>query len=169
MKDKIIVDIGKIMDEFFDAAQNIKDGFENGFQFDNDESKGFSRENNFDYYPNYSYPPANIYLTKDKEMIFEFALAGFNEDNISLEFQGDHMLFAAKIPDHLRNNDGVRYFKRRLKLKDIPEQKYFVPENKFDRLKVSAKFKNGILKITIPPREETNQQERVKIKIHDEE
>ena len=85
------------------------------------------QDENADYYPGYSYPPMNIYLTSERGMVFEFALAGFDEKDISLTFQGDYMVFSAKIGLEDLPDDDVRYFKRRLKLKDVEKQKYYVP------------------------------------------
>ncbi|MFZ2780686.1 MAG: Hsp20/alpha crystallin family protein [Rectinemataceae bacterium] len=121
-------------------------------------------DENADYYPNFSYPPLNVYLTPDRSMVFEFALAGFDEKNISLSFQGDYMVFSARI-DLEPPVEGTRYFKRRLKLKDVDKQKYFVPADKFDQEKVKAIFRNGILKVIIPQREEPPAPEGIKIEI----
>lgn len=196
MKDKIVIDLTKIMDEMFDAAQSFKDSFEKGdFDFSNWEDKvrdfadqysegdrhrhqgrrrgpGPERragwDDNMDFYPTYSYPPMNVYLSKEREMIFEFAMAGFDENSIDLQFVGDYMVFSAKIPEVNEEDDaddGVKYFKRRLKMKDIKEQQYYVPEEKFDRDKVSARFRNGVLKVVIPPKEEFQTKEGIKIQI----
>jgi HSP20 family molecular chaperone IbpA len=130
-------------------------------------------------------------------MNFEFALAGFDEKDISLSFQGDYMVFSAKIgdgwgPDRCAETVGetytaetaeetggnanggsgehfgdenVRYFKRRLKMKDIEKQKYFVPLDKYAQEKVKAVYKNGILKVCIPPKDEPDQNDGIKIEI----
>jgi len=76
------------------------------------------QDENADYYPGYSYPPMNIYLTSERGMVFEFALSGFDEKDISLTFQGDYMVFSARWASRTAEDD-VRYFKRRLKLKDV--------------------------------------------------
>jgi HSP20 family molecular chaperone IbpA len=121
-------------------------------------------DENADYYPNFSYPPMNIFLTPDRTIVFEFALSGFDEKNVSLTFQGDYMVFSAKIEIE-QPQEGIRYFKRRLKLKDIDKQKYYVPADKFDQEKVKAVFKNGILKVTVPPKEDTSANDGIKIEI----
>jgi HSP20 family molecular chaperone IbpA len=122
-----------------------------------------------DYYPNYSYPPMNVYMTADRSLIFEFALAGFDEKDISLSFQGDYMVFSAKLSEEQNadqdSDESVRYFKRRLKMKDIEKQKYFAPLDKYAQEQVKAVFKNGILKVTIPPKEEPDQNDGIKIEI----
>ena len=168
MKDRFMFDMGQIFDECFDWAGKFKDAFKDGFPHFNFEGKtGFQWDENVDFYPHYSYPPANVYLTKDRELILEFALAGFNEKDVSLQFQGDHLILSAK-PTVSPEDGEVRYFKRRLKYKEIADQKYYAPENKFDRTKVKAVFRNGILKVTIPPKEEYTASEGIKVDIEKE-
>jgi HSP20 family molecular chaperone IbpA len=178
------MDLGTIFDEIFEAAQDFSDEFHRNFnQFGNGPrpggyGPGFAQrwpfDENVDYYPNYSYPPMNVYMTADRSMIFEFALAGFDEKDISLSFQGDYMVFSAKlgeeekagIPGEERSVDeNVRYFKRRLKMKDIEKQKYYVPLDKYAQEKVKAVYKNGILKVKIPPKDEPDQNDGIKIEI----
>ncbi len=170
---RMYMDIGSIMDEVFEAA---KDFGEKMKHFDPSEmpkcepkftSTWFDSgtEENTDYYPNYSYPPMNIYMTPDRSIVFEFALAGFDEKDISLTFQGDYMVFAARIGITEQTEEGVKYFKRRLKLKDVDKQKYYVPADKFDQEKVRAVFRNGILKITVPPKEDSESGDGIKIEI----
>jgi hypothetical protein len=59
----------------------------------------------------------------------------------------------------------VRYFKRRLKMKDIEKQKYYVPLDKYAQEKVKAVYKNGILRVSIPPKDEPDQNDGIKIEI----
>jgi HSP20 family molecular chaperone IbpA len=187
------MDLGSIFDEIFEAAQNFTDEFHRNFdQFGNGMGgAGCGRrgpfgpkgpfDENIDYYPNYSYPPMNVYMTGDRSMIFEFALAGFDEKDISLSFQGDYMVFSARISEDLprdqagehRENppvdENIRYFKRRLKLKDIEKQKYYVPLDKYAQEKVKAVYRNGILKVSIPPKDEPDQNDGIRIEIIKEE
>jgi HSP20 family molecular chaperone IbpA len=214
------VDLGTIFDEIFEAAQNFSEEVHRNFnQFGPGMHSGgygprgpfgpkgpFSQrgpfDENIDYYPNYSYPPMNVYMTADRSMNFEFALAGFDEKDISLSFQGDYMVFSARIggdwcpersaeavrepgPGENAGDEGdpfcgcaggchagegaadenVRYFKRRLKMKDIEKQKYYVPLDKYAQEKVKAVYRNGILKVSIPPKDEPNQNDGIKIEI----
>ena len=171
-------DIGQIFDQIFEAAQEIGENFKKmnfgegfkehyGARAKSDEKSPFGMwgEDNVDYYPGFSYPPMNIFMTPDKTLVFEFALSGFNESDISLSFSGDYMVFSAKINEDAVPDEGVRYFKRRLKLKDVDRQKYYVPQDKFDQEKVKAVFKNGILKVTIPPKDVTETPEGIRIEI----
>lgn len=187
---KMYVDIGSILDDVFEAAKDFGEkmkefgpGFDGcgpnpmgGFKADGEGHGGASggaaggawfdsqADENADYYPNFSYPPMNIFLTPERSIVFEFAVAGFEEKNIVLSFQGDYMVFSAKI-EMEPPLEGIRYFKRRLKLKDIEKQKYYVPADKFDQEKVKAVFRNGILKVTVPPKETAETNEGIRIEI----
>jgi molecular chaperone IbpB/HSP20 family protein len=112
MKDKIIIDIGKIMDEVFDAAQDFGEAFKH--EFHTKQKPPFEWDESVDFYPTYSYPPTNVYLKSDKTLVLEFALAGFKEDHIHLEFSGDYMLFSAKVSEEHTIPEDVKFFKHRL-------------------------------------------------------
>ncbi len=169
MKNRIYFDFGSMLDEIFEAAKNISEQAQNTFGRDNHFFSWSDENENIDWYPSFSYPPMNIYLTTNRELVFEFALAGFDEKDIDLSFTGDYMNFSAKINPAATNPTDVRYFKRRLKLKDIEKQKYYVPHDKFDQQAVKAVFKNGILRVTIPPKEQVEQQEGIRVPIIKEE
>jgi HSP20 family molecular chaperone IbpA len=162
-------DLGRIMDEAFKFAEN----FGEAFGQDAAEKMRTAAEHigrgpfgNPDYYPAYLYPPSTIYLTREKKLIIEFALAGFEEQDIIIQFRGDHLLFSAKAPLPQDNEEGVQYFKPRLKLKDIEEQRYYVPADKFDQAGTTARFHNGLLRLMVPPRVQPEAGEEIRIRIH---
>ena len=186
------IDLGTVFDEIFEAARNFQDEFRKNFNVHDacgshrtdgpgtegrkpdgsrPEGRSWFFNENTDYYPNYSYPPMNIFMTADRSMVFEFALAGFDEKDIHLSFQGDYMVFSAAMSEtgetfnSSSQDNNIRYFKRRLKLKEIEKQKYFVPLDKYAQDKVKAVFRNGILRISVPPKEEPDQNEGIKIEI----
>ncbi|MDR3336057.1 MAG: Hsp20 family protein [Treponema sp.] len=181
------LDLGAIFDEVFEAAQDFKDEFHRNFEQNGMGGGDFSEnpfgggrgffgsrncnDENIDYYPNYSYPPMNVYMSRDRSLFFEFALAGFDEKGISLSFQGDYMVFSAKnsaLQEDEENRpveENIHYFKRRLKMKDIEKQKYYVPLDKYAQENVKAVYRNGILKVCIPPKDEPDQNDGIKIEI----
>jgi len=162
MKDKIVIDLRKMMDEFFNAAEDFSTNFQTSFKDEAHAPQG-------DFYPVYTYPPTNVYSNEEKALVFEMALAGFEEKDLSLNFQGDYMLFSAKGPEDNEEEEAKkRYIKHRLKLKAIEEQKYYVPADRFDRENADATFKNGLLTIVIPPLQEVVEDEGIKINIKGE-
>jgi HSP20 family protein len=165
-------DLGRIMDEAFRWAEDF------GHAFDHETAERFRRAAERhgmgpfgapDFYPGYLYPPANVYLTREKKLVFEIALAGFEEKDISIQFRGDSLIFSAKAPSPAaagsESEESVQYFKRRLKLKDIEEQRYYVPADKFHHNGCVATFRNGLLKIVVPPREQSEQGAEIKVDI----
>ena len=171
------IDLGTIFDEIFETARDFQNEFYKNINDPRQNEGSCFFNENTDYYPNYSYPPMNVCMAGDRSLIFEFALAGFEEKDISLSFQGDYMVFSALIPKTASAADSfsgagtdsgeenIRYLKRRLKMKDIEKQKYFVPLDKYAQDKVKAVFRNGILRVSIPPKEEPDQNDGVKIEI----
>jgi len=164
MRNRDFMDIGRLMEEAFSAAEDLTSVFAERMNFD-PRGKGFNWDAAKDFYPFYSYPPANIYMLDDRTQVFEFALAGFREEDINLEFKGDYMVLSASVPEGTEPETGAHFLKRRLKFKDIKGQEYYVPEDKFNRDATKATFRNGILKVTIPPKEEVKEKAGVKITI----
>lgn len=162
MHNRDFLDLGQVLDQIFKATEELSNTF-GGFGFD-PRKHGDNRN----YYAMYPFPPANIYMIEDRSMVFEFALAGYRDSDVSLQFNGEYMVLSATAPEQTCTEENVIFFNRRLKFKDIPEQKYYVPEDKFDRENAKAVFRNGILKVTIPSREEIKQPGGVKINIVNE-
>ena len=167
MKEKIVIDLGKIMDEVFDAAEELRDAVRDGLKGTAEKGeKIFRWDESVDFYPAYSYPPVNAYMTEKNDLIFEFALAGFEDTSIDLEFSGDYMMFSVDIAEDFKGEKkNVRYFKHRLRLKEIDRQKYYVPADKFDQGKTNATYSHGILVVEIPPRDEKKPKQKVKVNV----
>ncbi len=163
MHNRDYVDLGGMLDRIFKAAENLGDVFEPGFAYQFKQG-GPGK----DFYSAYTFPPANIYMVADRTMVFEFALAGYNEADITLEFQGDYMVLSVDPPESLQDEENLMFFNRRLKYSRIKDQKYYVPDDKFDREQAKAVYKNGILRVTVSPRDEVPSQPGVKIRIVNE-
>ena len=164
MKDRFTFDLRQIMDEIFEASENFQQAVKNGFKHNPPPFWG-DWDDRVDFYPAHPYPPANVYMDNDKTMTFEFALAGFAEEDIDLQFVGDHMVLNAKAPEKPEQTEDLKYFKKRLKMKNIENQKYYVPEDKFDRENVKAVYKSGLLTVTIPAKEVAETKDGIKIEI----
>lgn len=138
--------LGSLIDEIFGVAESVKDKV-----YTEMEKVIHLRGDNADYYPAYTYPPMNVYLDAEKNLVLELALAGFRKEDLSLKFQGDFLIFSAswsrpEVPS------GVTWLKHRLKARSVPEQKYYVPQERFDQGSTEALFQDGLLTIKIPSR-----------------
>jgi HSP20 family protein len=157
MNPKDFPDIHGIMDELFATAEDIRNAVANEIGLGPRKAPFVSWSEQRDYYPAYSYPPLNVFMGSDRSMVFQFALAGFDEKDIHLDFKGDYLVFSAEVPGPTATEDQIRYLKRRLKLKNVEEQKYYVPMDKFAQEKTSAQLKNAILTVTVPAREQVEE------------
>ena len=79
MKRHDFPDLGKLMDEIFSAAEDFTSAFTDRMQFSPDEK---AWKWNREYYSAHPFPSANIFMTKGKTLIFEFAIAGFGVPGI---------------------------------------------------------------------------------------
>lgn len=101
-----------------------------------------------DFYPRY-----NVSKKEDGSIVFEFLLPGFEETCIELSFKGDSMILKARLPESLRAKSGDTR-RRRFTLRDIERREYPVPAERYDQAAAKAVFKNGILTVTVPSKEE---------------
>ena len=173
------MDLGRMMDEAFKFAEQFGESFgpdarqaaEQAAEHVRNAAEscgGRGQAGSADCYPTYLYPPANLYLTPDKRMVLEVALAGFDEKDVSVQFKGDYLVFSAKAPEAPATDERTQYFKRRLRMRDVDDQRWFVPADKFDQAASQATFRNGLLKVVVPPREEPAVDEGIRINIRGE-
>jgi len=97
-------------------------------------------------------PRFDRYRAEDGSLVFEFMLAGFDESCLDLSFRGDLMILKATLPEQLRarQEDG----RRRPFLRDIERSEHSVPADRWDQAAARAAFRNGLLTVTIPAKEE---------------
>ncbi|OHD17087.1 MAG: hypothetical protein A2Y38_14100 [Spirochaetes bacterium GWB1_59_5] len=102
-------------------------------------------------FENLGYPRHETYEQADGSLVFRFQLPGFDESCINLSFRGDLMILKATVPDRLRaeSAEGRQPF-----LRDIARREYRVPADRYDQAAVKAVFRNGILTVTIPPKDD---------------
>jgi HSP20 family molecular chaperone IbpA len=170
-------DLGQIMDEAFRAFEQFGESFgqearsaaEQAAEHVRRAAEACGGRGPFgDCYPGYLYPPANVYLTPEKQLVLEVALAGFNEKDVSVQFRGDYLVFSAKAPAAAAPDERTQWFKRRLRMRDVDEQRYFVPADRFEQAASQATFKNGLLRIVVPPRESATASDGIRIDIRTE-
>jgi HSP20 family molecular chaperone IbpA len=96
------------------------------------------------------FPPCNYYADEDGTLHFEFAVAGYADDEVDLKFEDDHLVLSLNPKEEEKKD---KWFQKGIKVsKGIT--KAFVPFNKFDVSKVEASLEKGMLKVSIPVKEE---------------
>ena len=109
------------------------------------------------------YPPANMYISSEGSMVLEFALAGIDEDSLSISFLGDDFLLSAKALPRGGETETLKFCRHGFRPRDIDRQRYRVPADDFAQDQAKAVFKNGVLTVTIPAREPEGEAVRIQI------
>ena len=93
----------------------------------------------FDHQPQ-TYPPHNVVKSGEDEVVIELALAGYAEEDISIQVEEEQLVIKGEKPDteseYLHHGISSRKFKKQFTLGE-----YMVVQN--------ASFENGMLKIYI--------------------
>lgn len=105
-----------------------------------------------------SFPPANIFVDEDNNFCLNFALAGYDKEDLDISFNGDIVIVSTteeydkketpNVKKSIVNNIKKTHFK----------YSYLIPEGT-DKEKTTATFKNGMLSIVIPAKKAKEKQE----------
>lgn len=100
------------------------------------------------------FPPCDVKLNEENlDLLFEFALAGFSQEEIDISFEDDYMILSVDPKEKKEDTSKVSTLMGGIK-RGSSRSKYFVPFTKYDSEKAKASFKNGILSVSIPVKEE---------------
>ena len=112
---------------------------------------------------NQGYPPSNIFTDIDNNYVINLAVAGWEQEEITIDYE-DHYLIVSLLPKSEFQkeyiNQQIKYIQKGIK-KSESKIKILVP-TKYDETKIVASYKNGILDIKLPVKEEAKP---IKIKI----
>jgi len=111
----------------------------------------------------YFYPPTNSFAARDGGIVFEFAMAGIDESAVTITFQGDYLVLSAKAAQRETETEANGFYRRGFRPRDIDRQKYRVPAEDYAQDQAKAVFKNGVLTVTIPPKEREGEAIRIEI------
>jgi len=95
------------------------------------------------------YPVADIYKNDDGSTTLEFALAGFERDELSIEAKPEENTITVSATSAGATADQRRIARRSFK------KTYVNYDNNLDLSSVEASYNNGLLTITLPTRPET--------------
>ena len=105
-----------------------------------------------------SFPPTNIVVDKvTKVLTITAALAGIEEDWINLSWDGDYLKLVVDVPnkvDDSKEQSNNLYLQLGLKRIEHLETSWAVDPRFYSRDDIAVSFKNGLLTITIQPRED---------------
>ena len=95
------------------------------------------------------YPVADIYKNDDGSTTLEFALAGFNKNELFVEVKPEERTITVSANSNNTNENQRRIARRSFK------KTYVNYDNNLDLSKVEANYENGLLTINLPTRPET--------------
>ena len=101
----------------------------------------------------------DIRETKDKYII-DIDLPGFSKENINLSLNKGYLEISAKVDEENNSDDDEKYV-RRERFYGECSRSFYVGED-IQKEDISAEFKDGILKIEVPKKDEENKSEETK-------
>jgi HSP20 family protein len=97
----------------------------------------------------FAMPPANI-LETEEDFRIEMAVPGFDKSDFNIELEED--LLTITMDKEEKENEKEEYLKREFRFNDF--KRVFRLSDKIDKEKIKGHYKNGILQVVIPKKEE---------------
>ena len=98
-------------------------------------------------------PAVNVRETND-DFVIEVAAPGMNRDDFKVELDNNLLSISAELEEKNDTSDQNRAYNRREFNYQSFQRSFSLPENKVEGTKISAKYKDGILHVTVPKKEE---------------
>jgi HSP20 family protein len=98
--------------------------------------------------------PVDVVLKDNRDLEVSAALAGYPKDSVSIDFDGDYMTISVKKEEKRKEDDRDKYICRGIK-KSSSKVRFYVPTSRYDQASTKANLSDGMLKVSIPAREET--------------
>lgn len=111
---------------------------------------------------NTSLPAVNVKETNDEYMI-EVAAPGMTKDDFQISLHNNVLTVSSEKQDE-RNEEKENYTRREFSYQSF-QRSFTVPENNVMSDKIEAAYSDGILKITLPKRDEVKPKPKREIKI----
>lgn len=99
-----------------------------------------------------SLPKVNI-IENDDAFMVETAIPGMNKKDFTIELDNDILKISAKKEMNDDNGKNYRYVRREFNYQTF-QRTFHLPKKVVDESKIEAQYKDGILSVLIPKREE---------------
>ena len=133
----------KTSDRLFPTFPSFFDNLFSRDLFDWNESN-FSTTNS-------TLPAVNI-RENDESFMIEMAAPGLNRENFKVNLDRNRLMISSEFKDE-KNESNEKYSRREFSYQSF-QRSFTLPEGIIDGDKISAKYNNGILMVSIPKREE---------------
>ena len=98
---------------------------------------------------------------KGSDYHIEMDIPGFNKEEISVETKDGYLIIKAEKKNEVNEEDKDRNYIRRERTYGQYERSFYLGD--LDEDKIDAKFDNGMLKITVPKKEEVDTKKVIEI------
>ena len=98
-------------------------------------------------------PAVNVQETNE-DYIIHVAAPGMKRDEFKVEIDNNVLTISAQREDNHKEHDQARNYTRREFNYQSFQRSFTLPENKVEGEKISARYTDGILHITVPKKEE---------------
>ena len=135
--------LAKVSDRLFPTFPSFIDNF-------------FSRDlmdwNNSNFSSTNSTIPAVNILENEESFVIEVAAPGMEKENFTVNLDGDRLLISSELKKENSENE-ANYSRREFSYQSF-QRSFTIPEGTVDGEKIMAKYTDGILKVTLPKKEE---------------
>ena len=108
-------------------------------------------------------PAVNV-SENDKEYTIEVAAPGLNKDDFRVDYQNGKLTISSEKQDEKKEEDEGKVTRREFNYQSF-QRTFNVPENMVKDEDISAKYMDGILKVSVPKSDEAKPKQSKTIKI----
>lgn len=108
-------------------------------------------------------PAVNV-RENDNEILIDVAAPGLKKNDFNVNFDNGRLTISSEKKDEKTEKEGDKVTRREFNYQSF-QRSFNVPENMVDTEKINAKYSDGILKVTLPKREEVKPKPSKEIKI----
>jgi len=145
MEDKVMK-LAKVSDRLFPAFPSFPSFIDNFF------SRDLMDWNNSNFSSTNSTIPAVNILENEESFVIEVAAPGMTKENFSVNLDGDQLVISSELKKETGENE-TNYSRREFSYQSF-QRSFTIPQGTVDGEKIMAKYADGILKITLPKKEE---------------
>jgi len=100
-------------------------------------------------------PAVNIRETNENFEV-EMAAPGMNKQDFNILLEGNTLTITSEKSDEQEEKDGEKFSRREFRYQSF-QRRFTLPKDVVDVEQINAKYENGILKLSIPKKEEAKQ------------
>jgi HSP20 family protein len=108
-------------------------------------------------------PAVNV-MENDNEYKIEVAAPGLNKKDFNVNYDNGRLTISSEKKEEHEEKDGEKVTRREFSYQSF-QRSFTVPETEVDAEKIDAKYTDGILRLTLPKREEVKPKPAKEIKI----